>query len=523
VLARKSEELQTLLDISMSLQQYRYIDDLIMYIIHRIAEAMLVEAVSVILYDKRKGDFVFCWSSDVPDRAQRLNEIRFPANQGIAGSVFQNDKAEIILDVENDSRHYMGVDSTTEFKTKSMIAVPLRTKEDKIGVLEVLNKKQSPFDKQDLNFLLTLAPIIAMALENARMYTELDKAYRKLQIINKNKSALIKQTQDEVAFLRREVERHYRFDQIVGNSEPILELFRLCEKVIDSDITVLIQGETGTGKELIARTIHYNGPLKNRPFVTQNCGGIPDTLLASELFGHRKGAFTGAVSNKKGLFEIAHGGSVFLDEVGEMSSAMQTSLLRVLQDGEIRPLGAERSKKVNARVISATNRNLEHELADGRLREDLFYRLSVFTIKVPPLRERTGDIPILANHFIRKYNEKANRSIEGLSLAAMECLATYPFPGNVRELENEIERAMAMARDSKIIEIYHLSEKMRKKSGIAGPTLPVEGGLKQMVEALERSVLTEMLEKQRGNKTKIARELGLSRHGLRKKMERYGL
>ncbi|NIQ89924.1 MAG: sigma-54 factor interaction domain-containing protein, partial [Desulfobacterales bacterium] len=198
-----------------------------------------------------------------------------------------------------------------------------------------------------------------MALDNARMCTELNSAYRELQLINKDKDEVIKKTKSEVAYLRREVERYYRFDKVIGNSERMLEVFRLCERIIDSDITVLIEGETGTGKELIARTIHFNGPRKKMPFVSQNCGGIPDTLLASELFGHKRGSFTGAIKDKKGLFEIAHGGTVFLDEVAEMSPAMQTSLLRVLQEGEIKPLGSDRSKKVDVRVISATNKHLE--------------------------------------------------------------------------------------------------------------------------------------------------------------------
>jgi len=303
----------------------------------------------------------------------------------------------------------------------------------------------------------------------------------------------------------------------------MLEVFRLCERVIDSDITVLIEGETGTGKELIARTIHYNGPRKNKPFVTQNCAGIPDTLLASELFGHKKGAFTGAFKDKKGLFGIAHGGTVFLDEAAEMSPAMQPSLLRVLQDGEIKPLGSELSKQVNVRLISATNKILDEQVKEGRLREDLFYRLSVFTIKLPPLRERVTDIPILANHFVRKFNKKTKKSIRGLNQEAMDCLTAYPFPGNVRELENEIERAMAMAEDGKFIGIPNLSEKIHLRSITKCLGFKLQGSLKGMVEALEKSALSRTLEKHGSNKTKVAKELGLSRYGLMKKMQRYGL
>ncbi|UCG11624.1 MAG: sigma 54-interacting transcriptional regulator [Deltaproteobacteria bacterium] len=523
VLSREYQELKSLWDITQSLYQFLKIDDLIDHIIKQIKEIMCAEAVSVILYDEKKNELVFCWSSDIPERTDKLKEIRFPAGYGIAGSVFDSGKAEIILDVAKDPRHYGKVDSATEFETKSMIAVPLKTKEKSIGVLEVLNKKEGSFDEADLNFLVTLAPIIAMALDNARMCTELDRDYRELQLVNKDKEKVLKQTRNEVAILRREVERNYRFDQIIGNSERMLEVFRLCERVIDTDITVLIEGETGTGKELIARTLHYGSPRRNKPLVTQNCGGIPDTLLASELFGHKRGAFTGAIKDKKGLFQIVHGGTVFLDEVAEMSPTMQTSLLRVLQAGEIKPLGSNRTRKVDVRVISATNKNLEEEVKEGRFREDLFYRISVFTIKLPPLRERTEDIALLASHFIAGFNKKIGKSIRGLTQEAMECLSSYHFPGNVRELENEIERAMAMVVDTNLIEISNLSEKISHRSAAKTPGLKSQGSLKEMVTALEKSVLVEKLEKYDGNKTKAAKELGLSRNGLMKKMLRYGL
>lgn len=521
--SRAHRELKYLFDISQSLHLYLNIEDLILHIIGRVTEVMSAEAVSVILHDEAEDELVFCWSSDTPERKDKLQEIRFSADHGIAGSVFRSGKAEIILNVETESRHFEKVDTATDFKTKSMIAVPLRTKIETIGVLEVLNKKKGLFDDKDLNFLTTLAPIIAMSLDNAKMCSQLDRAYKELKVIDKGKDELIKRTRNKVYQLQREVERHHRFDRIIGNSKAMLEVFRLCERVIDSDITVLIEGETGTGKEIIARAIHYNGPRKNEPFVTQNCGGIPDTLLASELFGHKKGAYTGAFRDKKGLFEIAHGGTVFLDEVGEMSPAMQTSLLRVLQEGEIKPLGSERNKKVDVRLISATNKNLEEEVREESLREDLFYRLSVFTIKLPPLRERTGDIPVLANHFVRKFSKKSKKPIKEVNKEALECLITYPFPGNVRELENEIERAMAMTADGNLIEASNLSDKIRSRLVTESPGVKFQGSLKEMVEELEKAVLIRTLEKHGDNKTRVAKELGLSRNGLMKKMKRYRL
>ena len=515
--------IKTLWDISQSLYQHLNIDDLILHIIKKMKEVMSAEGVSVILHDDSKDEFVFCWADSDPDGlVTKLKEIRFPASKGIAGIVFKSGKAELVSSVAEDYRHYKLIDHSTGFKTKSMIAAPLIKKGKTIGVIEVLNKKKVTFGDEDVTFVTTLAPIIAMALDNARMYAELDEAYKELQVIDKEKDKLLRHTREENILLRQEIEGRYRFDEIIGNSRAMVDVLKLCEKVMELDITVLVEGETGTGKELIARCIHYNSPRKDKPFVSQNCGGIPETLLTSELFGHKKGSFTGAISDKKGLFETAHGGTVFLDEVGEMSPAMQTSLLRVLQDGEIRPLGSERYRRVDARVISATNRNLEEEVAKGRFREDLLYRLNVFTIKVPPLRERTGDICILADHFVNKYSRKMDKPIKGLSQEALQCLEDYAFPGNVRELENEIERALALAQDSTGIGILHLSAKVVDKSAMLRPKGKVQGTLKQMVEALEKSALTQLLEKHGGNKTRVANELGLSRYGLMKKMQRYG-
>ena len=522
-LGSKPAVMRTLWDISQSLYQYLNIGDLILHIIKQMKEVMRAEGVSVILHDGPRSELVFCWAENDPNGlVTKLKEMRFPADKGIAGSVFNSGKAELISNIDQDPRHYKDIDLSTGFKTSSMIAAPLQKKERTIGVLEVLNKKRGIFDQEDLTFVTTLAPIIAMALDNARMYGELNEAYKEMQDTYKEKDKLLRHTTEENILLRREIEKRFSFEGIIGNSKIMVDLFKLCEKVIDLDITVLIEGETGTGKELIARCIHYNSPRKNRAFVSQNCGGIPETLLTSELFGHKKGSFTGAVADKKGLFEIADGGTIFLDEVGEMSPVMQTSLLRVLQNGEVRPLGADYEKTVDTRVISATNRNLPEEVAKGKFREDLLYRLNVFTVKVPPLRERTGDIRLLAEHFAKKYSQKIDRPSKSLSPEALHCLETYPFPGNVRELENEIERAVALAQDVSLIEPSHLSEKIVKKSTAVSPEVEMKGTLKEMVAALEKSVLTQALEKHGGNRTRVAGELGLSRYGLMKKMQRYG-
>jgi Nif-specific regulatory protein len=519
-----SDKERTLWEIAQSLHQHLNIDQLILHIITKIKEEMSSEGVSVILYDEIEDRLIFSWAeSDADGLALKLKQISLPTGEGIAGSVFASGKAEIVTRVSNDNRHYKKIDHQLGFDTQSMIATPLINKDKTIGVLEVLNKKGGDFDNDDLTFATTLAPIIAMALDNARMYGELAEANKKLEDINKAQDELIQVTRVENIALRKEIEKRYRFDEIIGNSSPMCHVLQLCETVIDTDITVLVEGETGTGKELIARCIHYNSRRKDKPFVTQNCGGTPETLLTSELFGHKRGAFTGAVEDKKGLFEIAHDGTIFLDEVGEMSPAMQTSLLRVLQDGEIRPLGSNRNRKVNTRVISATHRHLAEDVAQGRFREDLFYRLNVFTIDVPPLRERSGDVSLLAQHFLAKHSKKMDKKISRISPAALKLLEDYQFPGNVRELENEIERAIALAKSGGEIEPLHLSENIASKSIQAGLDVKVKGSLKKMVESLEISVLEQLLEKHEGNRTRIAKELGMSRYGLSKKLQRYGL
>lgn len=523
-LNREAEELRVLLEISQTVQAYLSLNDLIYYIIKKVQEVLNAEGVSIILSDESSEEFLISWTENINKQySAKLKELRFPRDKGIAGRVFKSRKPELILDTAADPNHFKRVDDFTGFQTRSMIAVPLKGKRDVIGVLEVLNKRSGQFDETDLDFLTTLSCIIGLALENSRIHATLDRAYKELQVIDKAKDNLIELTKEENLRLRREVEGRYRFDLIKGNSDPMLEVLRLCERAIQSDITVLVEGETGTGKELIAQCIHYNSRRKEKPFVAQNCGALPETLLASELFGYKKGAFTGAYKDKRGLFEVAHGGTIFLDEVGEMSPMMQASLLRVLQEGEIKPLGAELSKKVDVRVISATNRSLANDVQEGNFREDLFYRLSVFPITLPPLRERISDIPILALHFLQDFNDKHNKTIKGISPRALRCLSMYPFPGNVRELQNEIERAVAMTEDGKYIGKEHLSEKVHTKECATQFQAVLHGTLKETVEALEKKIVTEALEKHQGNKTRVAEELGLSRFGLMKKMQRYGL
>jgi Nif-specific regulatory protein len=300
-------------------------------------------------------------------------------------------------------------------------------------------------------------------------------------------------------------------------------LFAMLDKVIDTRTSVLIQGETGTGKELIAKVIHYMGPLKNKPFVAENCGAFAENLLESELFGHVKGAFTGALTNKKGLFELADGGTVFLDEISETSAPMQVKLLRVLQERQIRPVGGDQATDIDIRLIASTNMDLEAEMKNGNFRRDLFYRINVFPIYVPPLRKRREDIPLLASHFLDRYAKNLGSTVTGFTSRAMEYLSRFNWPGNVRELENEIERAVTLAGKENKVKVDHLSEKITSIARQALPAKVTQLPLKEATERIERQMVTNALQQAEGNRSQAANLLGLSRQGLLNKIDRYNI
>jgi two-component system response regulator HupR/HoxA len=329
----------------------------------------------------------------------------------------------------------------------------------------------------------------------------------------------------ENLYLRREVERRYGFDKIIATSRAMDRVFDVMEKVSETDATVLIVGETGTGKDLVARAIHYSGRRKDARFVAQNCAALPDTLLESELFGHMRGAFTGAHADKKGLFEVADRGTIFLDEVAEMHPGMQVRLLRVLQDGEIRPLGSSKTRTVDVRVIAATNRDLRKDVEEGRFREDLYYRLRVVEIDLPPLRERKTDIPLLAHHFLDIANGKMGRKIQGFTNAAIDRLVAHEWSGNVRELENEIERTVALAGNESAISVDMLSEHIRgamPAMNVSPEAFAGDIALSEAVDALKRNMILSALA-ETGSKTRAAERLGIPRQSLQKMMKRLDL
>ena len=336
--------------------------------------------------------------------------------------------------------------------------------------------------------------------------------------------------QRENVLLKRTLKSTHQFSNIVGTSEPMVEIFQLVETIAPTSSTVLITGDSGTGKELIARAIHYNSTRRDRPFVALNCGALSETLLDSELFGHVRGAFTGADTNKKGLIEVAEKGTIFLDEIGEMSPVVQVKLLRVLQERRFRRLGGTDEVSADIRIIAATNRDLAKLVADGRFREDLFYRINVIPLKLPTLRERRDDIPLLADHFVSRFAAQMGKPITGISGAAIALLKVYPWPGNIRELENAMERAVALERTPSILpgslpELVRSGSHTVAAAAVADPDgLPDTGfDLEQHVQHIEREYIAEALRRAGGVKVKAAELLGMSFRSFRYYTKKYNL
>ena len=391
----------------------------------------------------------------------------------------------------------------------STLTVPLWTGADIRGVLHVDNRDATGmFAADDLEVLTVAAAHISFAAENARLVARLRLAEQRLERENR--------------YLKSK-EQEETFQGIIGQSKGIAQVLEAVEKVRDTRVPVLIQGETGTGKELVARALHYTSKRAEHLFVAQNCSALPEGLLESELFGHTRGAFTGADRDKKGLFELADRGTIFLDEVAEMPGQLQAKLLRVLQEGEIWPLGAPRPRRVDVRVVSATHRDLEAMVKDGTFRQDLFYRLHVFPIRLPPLRERREDIATLARHFLDRYGREFGRPATGFTPEALARLKAYHWPGNVRELQNELQRVLIQRTEGDLVLVEDLSPRILGETSLVDDPRVPRGTLKEMIDAVERVVLARTLREHDGNKTRAAETLGITREGLHKKLARFGM
>jgi Nif-specific regulatory protein len=434
-----------------------------------------------------------------------VEKVKYKLGEGITGRVIQTGKAVSISKISEEP-HFLNRTATRKIKLDqelSFICVPVKKDNQVIGALSVDRAYEEDFPLQKgeklLSVVATMIARHAINLENIRMEKE--------------------QLRKENARLRNELENKYRFTNIVGNSNKMRDVFQMISQVSRSNATVLIRGESGTGKELVANSIHYNSHRAKTPFVKVNCAALPINLIESELFGHEKGSFTGAINKKLGKFEIADKGTLFLDEIGSIGLDVQVRLLRVLQEKEFERVGGIKTIKADVRIITATNKNLEEAVEEESFRGDLYYRLNVFPIYLPPLRERKTDILLLSDHFLEKYSKENRKEIRRFSTPAIDMLMAYHWPGNVRELENCIERAVLLCEEG-VIHSYHLPPTLQ--TGAESDTLPVQS-MEDAVANLEREMIIDALKNTRGNITSAAKLLKTTVRKFSYKAKRYAV
>jgi Transcriptional regulator containing GAF, AAA-type ATPase, and DNA binding domains len=457
-----------------------------------------------------------------------LDAPDFVLSRSIAKQAAETGQPVVTVDAAGD-RRFREAASVSDLHLRSVLAVPLSVKGNVVGTIYVDHRlRKGVFDDEAQAMVMDFAEQAAIAIENARLVSELRRRENQVQALNRRLEHELRVQEQALQGVREELKEsrqvaalRYDYRQIVGQTPRMQDLFHLLDRVTDTSLPVVIEGESGTGKELVARAIHFNGPRRDRPFVSENCAAIPETLLESTLFGHVKGAFTGADREARGLFAVADGGTLFLDELAEMSPAMQGKLLRVLQDGEFHRVGGERPQKVDVRVLVATNKDLERLVEQGKFRQDLFFRISVVRLVLPPLRDRSEDIPLLVQHFMQKAASASGSAAKSVDGSALAKLCSYRWPGNVRELENEVTRAAAFS--GPVVGVADLSPHVRAGSDPSAALADERDGmrLRPRVERLERMLIREAMTECGGNQTKAAKALGLSRFGLQKKLHRY--
>jgi len=514
--AGEGERYRTLLEVNNAIISSLSREALFSAIAHAIARVVPFDRTAIFLHDPRRDVLrLFLLESLLPSTYFSIG-FEVPATESHVGWVFQNRRPLLRHDLasgrENQAEEQAYADGVRAFAI-----VPMTARGRAIGVLAVASTAPGRYDDADVAVLQEVANQVGLAVENMLAYEEI--------------AGLKARLERENAYLKEEIQREHNFVEMVGSSPALLAALGKVDKVAPTDTTVLIYGETGTGKELVARAVHSRSQRKERPLVKVNCSAISAGLVESELFGHVKGAFTGALERRIGRFELADGGTIFLDEIGELPLETQVKLLRVLQEQEFEPVGSSTTKRVDVRVIAATNRHLAQAVAEGRFRADLFYRLNVFPLEVPPLRERMSDVPQLAAFFLTRYARKFGKSVDSISDAAMQRLLSYAWPGNVRELQNVIERAVVLATD-RVLDIDPELTPTGPAAGAPAITSAAPArdesteGLAGVLEGVERAHILAALQQSGGvvdGARGAARLLKMHPNTLRSRMEKLGI
>ncbi len=478
------EKLNTLVDINTRLNtSYEDVDSLLIYILESAMKLVRCESSSLLLSE---SEDTLKFRLALGPKGVEVLSIPVLTKNSIAGSVVKENRSILIDDVEKHPHFFSAIQNMTGYKTQNMIAVPLRVDNECIGVVELLNKGDGQkFDISDLEMLELLCVQAGVAYKNAEIYHK---------------------TKKEIHELKSAISSEHNYHEFIGSSAVVQDLLKVIDQVANTNSSVLIQGESGVGKELVAERIHRLSDRSNKAFVCVNCAALSPQLLESEIFGHVRGAFTDAVSNRTGRFEMANGGTIFLDEIGEMSLDLQAKLLRVIQFKQFEKVGSSESVSVDVRIIAATNRNLEDMVQQGLFRSDLFFRLNVLPITVLPLRNRIDDIELLANHFLKKFSIETNKQFLGFSSESINVLKMYQWPGNVRELENSIERACVLGTPPTIHE-----NDLRLNVGKRNEYSFSETSLKVAVNNFKKSFVTHILDQCHWNQTEAAKLLDVQR------------
>jgi Nif-specific regulatory protein len=500
---KEIKELYLLFDISKILEENIELKSVIDSVLKVAAEQLGMHRAAITLLNRQTNEIFIESAYGLSNKQQKKG--RYKLGEGITGKVIKTGKPIVIPDIAKEPEFLDRTEARSGLKglSISFICIPIKTKNETVGAFSVDRLYSSERTlEEDVRILTIISVMIAQAVQIRRNIQE-----EKQRLLAENDR------------LRNKLKNKFQPSNIIGRSAAMQEVFDLVAQVAKSEASVLIRGENGTGKELVANAIHYNSLRADKPFIKVNCAALPETIIESELFGHEKGAYTGASSMRKGRFEFADTGTIFLDEIGELSPTIQVKLLRVLQEREFERVGGNVPIKFNVRIITATNKNLEKLIDSGEFREDLYYRLNVFPIHIPPLRERKSDIMLLVDHFIEKYNKQNNKTIKRISTPAIELLMSYHWPGNVRELENCIERASLLSTED-VIHGHHLPPSLQSAESTG---TGLHNTLDEAVSNYEKNIIIDAIKTTRGNLARAARELGITERIMGLRVKKYNI